>query len=258
MTDLHLPVDSFASVVDRGIVEGGHMPGVAAGRLDIADFSVVVDPIELRLARELHDSVAQIMARMVIDLENFKRNQSGNVVALSTIADLQGSARQVLANLRDVLTDLRKEPKQDEGLVNSIGTLLEAMTDRIGLAHEFIPAADWPRSLPSTTSQHIYRIVEEAVNNACRHGRARTVQVGLWRTDELLVVSVSDDGQGIATVGDIPGSFGITGMRERAALLGGSLELSSNAEAVTGSVVRAVVPLPSDLVRIDQRLENVG
>ena len=84
----------------------------------------------------------------------------------------------------------------------------------------------------------VYRLVQEALTNAGRHARAQRVDVRITRATEALEVVVADDGQGFDAAAPTEG-FGVAGMRERAALMGGTLELGSSS---AGTTVRAVLP----------------
>jgi two-component system sensor histidine kinase UhpB len=86
-----------------------------------------------------------------------------------------------------------------------------------------------------------YRIVQEAVANACRHAGARTIDIVIDHADKSLRVQVCDDGRGLAADWQRPGHFGVRGMRERADALGGSVVVENRTEG--GVRVRAVLPL---------------
>src|SRR3984893_8736923 len=80
--------------------------------------------VKRKLARELHDSVAQILTLMVVDMENFKLDQAGQDVVVEKVDSLQESTREVLNNLRQVLYDLREEPSTESGFVQQVRALL--------------------------------------------------------------------------------------------------------------------------------------
>ena len=81
--------------------------------------------VKRSLARELHDSVAQILTLMVVDMENFKLDQAGLQLVVEKVDSLQESTREVLHNLRQVLYDLREEPSTESGFVGEVRTLLK-------------------------------------------------------------------------------------------------------------------------------------
>jgi signal transduction histidine kinase len=89
---------------------------------------------------------------------------------------------------------------------------------------------------------HVYRIVQEALQNVWKHSRAKTVRVSGSQTSVRLVVQVTDDGVGVLPGSDSEASLGMSGMRERAALLGGSFDWKSSSDGV---VVTLEVPLES-------------
>jgi len=87
-------------------------------------------------------------------------------------------------------------------------------------------ARAWPKSLPPDTAIHLYRIIQEALTNAHKHGGAQTVHVALRAQPHRFVVNIRDDGRGIAWLDEAePVGFGLLGMRERAALLRGAITI---------------------------------
>jgi two-component system sensor kinase len=99
----------------------------------------------------------------------------------------------------------------------------------------------WPASLPPETCIHIYRIIQEAVTNARKHGAATKVQVALKAPDEGFVVKIRDNGQGITDLDpERAMGMGILGMRERAGLLGGALSVKSRPGG--GTAVTVFIP----------------
>jgi signal transduction histidine kinase len=200
------------------------------------------DEIRRALARELHDSVAQTLTAMLIELENFKLEQTGRRSALRQLDELEGSTRDVLTNLRHILYDLRGESGVEEGFADMIRALLARFEARTHVNARLSVSPAWPSQLRSQTALHIYRIVEEALTNVRLHSGAALVEVvlGLGR-DRQLAVEVKDDGRGteFGAGGRAPG-LGVLGMRERTAILGGRLEVKS--EFGGGTTIRAILP----------------
>lgn len=202
------------------------------------------DEIRRFLARELHDRVAQTLTTMLIELENFKIEQTGNQSVLRQVDGLQESARGVLANLRYVLYDLRGQTGREEGLVESVRALLARFQERTKVRAVLSVSPSWPANLRSPAALHILRIIEEALTNVRMHSGAKSVEVvlGVAADGGQVAVEVKDDGRGTDTDGGHRElGMGFLGMRERALILGGRLEVESTLGA--GTTLRALLPV---------------
>jgi two-component system, NarL family, sensor histidine kinase UhpB len=197
--------------------------------------------VKRRLARELHDSVAQILTLMVVDMENFKLDQADQHQVVSRVDSLQESTREVLHNLREVLYDLREEPSTESSFVQQVRTLLGRFERNSGIRSKLQVSAGWPSRLSAATAHNLYRIVEEALNNVRLHSGAAEVDVTLVGNSDDVILTVEDNGRGVQwSDGDRRQGMGVMGMRERAVLLGGALDIISNGSG--GTTVKAVVP----------------
>jgi signal transduction histidine kinase len=197
--------------------------------------------VKRRLARELHDSVAQILTLMVVDMENFKLDQAEQESVVTRVDSLQESTREVLHNLRQVLYDLREEPSTDSGFVQSVRALLSRFETSTGIRSRLKVSAEWPSRLSAATAHNLYRIVEESLNNVRMHSGAGEVHVSLSSVGGGVELTVRDDGRGLPqSNGPRRQGMGLLGMRERAVLLGGELNVVSNGGG--GTTVKAVVP----------------
>lgn len=197
--------------------------------------------VKRKLARELHDTVAQILTLMVVDMENFKLDQAGQQLVVEKVDSLQESTREVLHNLRQVLHDLREEPSTESGFVGQVRTLLTRFEGSTGIRSKLKVSSNWPSRLSASTAHNLYRIVEEALNNVRLHSGARRVNVLLGADGDVVELTVRDDGRGLpVTDGPRRQGMGMMGMRERAVLLGGALDITSDGSG--GTTVRAVVP----------------
>jgi len=194
------------------------------------------------LARELHDRVAQTLTTMLIELENFKVEQTGRQSVLRQLGELQESTRDVLTNLRHVLYDLRGETGIEEGFADAVRALLTRFQERTHVDVLLSVSPSWPSRLRSQTALNLYRIIEEALTNVRRHSGAGMVEVALGPAlGSQLAISVRDDGRGAeSATGDREPGMGMLGMQERAVILGGRLEFESSAGG--GTTVRAIIP----------------
>jgi len=197
------------------------------------------DRVKRELARELHDQVVQDLTAMLIDLENFKRGPFDSQATVDQVDSVQGGLRTMLGRLRGMLYGLRGEEVWEPDLAESLRIYAVRHQQRTGVRVLVRVGRDWPDPIRRTTAQHLQRIIGEAVNNACLHGRATSVRVGLRMIDGGFArVTIQDDGRGISN--DHGAGMGMLGMRERAMLIGGSLSFDSPRGG--GTTVRLVFP----------------
>lgn len=192
------------------------------------------------LARELHDRVAQALTSILVDLEVFKREQAGQDTILTRVDSVQGSMREVLSSLRDLLNDLRTEPSGAESVFADLPGLVGSFTRRTGIETQLIVHPGWPAQTRPAAAYNLYRIAEEALMNARRHGGATLVRVELAPVgDGDLRMRITDNGRGFDHEGTTDG-MGTIGMRERAVLIGARLRINS----VLGGGTSVHVTLP--------------
>jgi two-component system NarL family sensor kinase len=196
-----------------------------------------------RLAREIHDTLAQQLTAIVLQLEAaeaFVERSPGRAGAVVVAA--RDLARSALQEARRSVWNLRPAPLEATGLVAALDREVRRWRQHSGIpARLHAEGLPTPLPLQPATEVALFRIAQEALANAARHSHARRVDVTVARRDGCLEVSVSDDGEGFdADRGPNPGSFGLMGMGERARLAGGTLEVSSS----PGQGTRVVVRLP--------------
>jgi signal transduction histidine kinase len=194
-----------------------------------------------RWARELHDETLQSLSALRIGLSGARRAKEPATVAHVVgvaVEELEGA----IANLRDLIADLRPAALDELG----IAAALDGLADRtranqvdveldVALGGERGGRAE--RLAPELETS-IYRIVQEALTNATKHGRAAHARVEIREEDRRVRVTVRDDGGGFDASASSSG-FGLLGMRERAELLGGELTIDSSPGR--GTTVRAIL-----------------
>jgi signal transduction histidine kinase len=189
-----------------------------------------------RLARELHDTLAHTLSGVAVQLEALNKQLDHDPDgAKRTVLQLRDSTRDGLQEARRALQALRASPLEDLGLVLAMRQIVDSVTDRSGLCITL----DMPSELdglPPEVEQGIYRITEEALNNTVRHANAQCVAVALLREPGGLRLTITDNGFGFdpATV-SLNGHYGLVGMRERALLCNGHLDIAS--APATGTTV---------------------
>jgi signal transduction histidine kinase len=198
-----------------------------------------------RWARELHDQTLQDMAGIRLALSAALRGGDGELLAAAA-RDAVERLNDGIAELRAIVTDLRPAALDELG----VKAALEALVARVGA----MPAAprveltvdlDYEEGRSSTrhttaVESALYRLVQEALTNAIKHSDAGTIVVSVLEDGERVQSVIRDDGKGFDPHSSADG-FGLIGMRERLALVGGSLEIASRPGH--GTELRAVVPV---------------
>jgi signal transduction histidine kinase len=183
------------------------------------------DEERTRIARELHDNVGQALAYMSFELSRIGRDAKEEAVA-DDLRALRDDVRTILGEVRETLSDLRAEVSEDRDLITTVDAFLSRLGRRTPLDVAFEHVGDG--RLPLRVEREVWRIAQEALVNAEHHARARHVKVR-WSCDGTTgMLEVADDGQGISPAARAkPGSYGLTGMRERADAIGASLAINS-------------------------------
>ncbi len=201
----------------------------------------VVEAQELerkRLARELHDETGQALTSMLLGLRNLEETASEGE-RRAALAALREIAVSTLHDVRRLAIELRPKALDDFGLVPALERLTESFGEQTGLRVQF--EARLRERLPTDVETALYRIVQEALTNIVKHARAREVSVLLIRKDTAVSAVIEDDGRGFSRGGLSGDGIGIVGMRERLALIDGTLTIESSPGA--GTTLVAEVPL---------------
>lgn len=200
-----------------------------------------------RIARELHDQTSQRLTSILMTLRVLGEARSLAEVHVR-VEDLREMAAQALEEVHDLALALRPRLLDDLGLLAALQHHLGEFRDRSHLPVDFQVLGLDNKRLPSRVETALYRIAQEALTNVVRHAQAHNVGVLLEVRDTSVVLIVEDDGRGF-DVSQVMGShvhdgnLGLYGMRERAALLGGTLTIES--ALGEGTSVFAQIPLGS-------------
>jgi two-component system sensor histidine kinase UhpB len=186
---------------------------------------------------------------MLLDLQAFRDEQHGRAGVLQQVDQLEESTRHALADLRELLVELRAQRLGEEDLVKLVKHgMLERQGHGRQVEYELAVAPDWPERIPVHAAKELNRIVQEAIENGVRHSRAGKIVVALnvSPSERAAVLTITDDGRGLSVEGlfSVRPGLGIIGMRERAVLLGGEVGLETGVNG-RGTTVRVVVPLAS-------------
>lgn len=196
-----------------------------------------------RLARELHDTLAHSLSALAVQLEAVRTLWSVHPEkARRMLEQADETARTGLAEARRAMQALRASPLEDLGLILAVRELAENAAQRAGAALQLDLPAELDRCPSPGVEQGVYRIAQETLENIVRHADALTIRVRLEQRDDTMTLTIEDDGQGMQAAGaDAGNRFGIRGMQERAHLIGGRIEIGS--QASLGTRVRLTVPL---------------
>lgn len=214
------------------------------------------------IARDLHDEIGPFLFAINVDAANIARQiEQGRPEAIkSQVASIGEAVGHMQKQVRAMLGRLRPIGLAEFGLAEAIGNLIEFWHRRYPDIDYRVDIAPEIEGFGEVIDPAIYRIVQESLSNAVRHGRPGVITVSVRHphapsraeTPEEVIVRVSDDGRGMAG-GPSPG-FGLLGMSERVKAMGGTLEIVS--EPGAGMTVTAVIPLsPGQQLA---RLEQVG
>jgi NarL family two-component system sensor histidine kinase YdfH len=200
-----------------------------------------------RMAQELHDTLAQGLAGLILQLDAADSHlEDGNAPkAQETVQRAMERARMTLREARRAIQALRPAALEQSSLVDALGREVDGFAATTGMRAIFQINSGSP-DVPSGAAQDILRIVQESLTNVARHAGAEHVVVRLEARDDRLRVVVEDDGCGFDPdqVAEQPGSFGLRGLKERAAHLGGELEVRS--APGRGTTVTLEMEIPND------------
>ena len=189
-----------------------------------------------RWARELHDETLQALGGLRLSLADARRR--GNEHLPAAVDAAIGRLEQDIGNLRSLITELRPAALDDLGVRAAITSLADRLAAATGARVE--AQVDDLEPLSPELEITVYRVVQEALSNAARHAGARNVEIRVRRDDGEVRLRVRDDGRGFDPARPAAG-FGLVGIRDRVALAGGRLELTSAPEA--GTDLRAFLPV---------------
>ena len=202
----------------------------------------VVEAQELerrRLARELHDETGQALTSILLGLKGLEE-RSKDPDSRAATEELRELVVSTLQDVRRLAVELRPSALDDFGLVAALERLAASFAEQTGISVDFQTALADER-LPEEVETALYRIVQESLTNVVKHARARRVSILLARKNGAVKAVVEDDGQGFDPAEQTGDGYGLVGMRERLALLGGRLEVESGRDA--GTTIAAEVPV---------------
>ncbi|MBC8751139.1 MULTISPECIES: PAS domain-containing sensor histidine kinase [Paraburkholderia] len=212
-----------------------------------ANLQKIREEEKTRIARELHDDLGQQLTALKMDISSVEQALDASASAL-VCEQLQGMRRLIdvtVASVRRIAADLRPVMLDDLGLIPAIEWLSNDFTNRYGIdVKRDIETGDARFSPAGATA--LFRIVQEALTNVARHADATLVTLSLHAGNQTFVLRIADNGQGAHRMAEPAGkSFGLLGIRERAHMLGGAVDIHTT----RGEGFVLTVTIPSETVQ---------
>lgn len=204
-----------------------------AANRQLTEYAAQVEDLTLaaerqRMARELHDTLSQGLAGLILQLEAVDSHLSRGRTdkAQSIVQQAMDRARTTLADARRVIDDLRASDQAPIDLATAIQTEADRFSAATGLPCEV--EVTLPVDVPAVIGDNVLRMISEALTNIARHAKATRVQLHLRSSGQTIELMIRDDGCGFdpKVIGQ-PGHYGLIGLQERARALGGTLSIDS-------------------------------
>ncbi|KPL79733.1 sensor histidine kinase [Levilinea saccharolytica] len=215
----------------------------------LSDYAAQIEDLTLsserqRMARELHDTLAQGLAGLILQLEAVDTHLAGGRTdrAQTIVQQAMERARGTLRDARRVIDDLRSGRPASEDLARELTAEAHRLETSLG-----IPCAvqmDVPEDLSREAGEALRRVVSEGLTNIARHAGAAHAWVQVSNADGRLCVEVRDDGRGFDPAGVAAGHYGLLGLQERARLLGGECRVQS--APGQGTLLRWCIPVDTE------------
>jgi len=213
-----------------------------------------------RISRELHDEVGQKLTAMKLVLKASRDRAPRDAVMEERVANLEESLDGLMQDMHRLAWALRPPVLDDFGLSLALRRYVEEWSQQSGIEAQYHQEGMEGPRLPSKLETTLYRVLQEALNNALKHADARRVSVLLQRRGDNLSLIVEDDGKGFDAAGALQsplpsGKLGLLGMKERMMLVDGALEIEGFPES--GTTVYARVPLQRPSAAVSGGYEEV-
>jgi signal transduction histidine kinase len=233
------------------------------GQLDAAERDRLVDDERQRIARELHDRVAQtffsigLAAQSALEVDPQASGSAGNGAAdpqRTVLESIRGLSAVGNEHMREAIFALSRADVQDRGLVRTLWTFVRDFRDRTGLEADLVLVGK-ERPLPPETAEALLAVVREALANIEQHARASSVVVTLRTSRSGVTLAVQDDGIGgpallLRSNGSSFTHFGLRGLQDRIRRVGGAFTARNGEDG--GLVVRARVPVAESLSGVQE------
>jgi len=216
---------------------------VRTARLHEAEEQWTIHAERDRIARELHDSLAQVLGVIHLRLralETRAKDEASHVMA-DELSDIAETADEAYRDVREAILGLRETVREDDGLEGSLREYLRKYSRQTGITANLVCDGDSRRVLTPRSEVQLLRVVQEALTNTRKHSGARRVTIRIDCTGPAVTLAIEDDGVGFdpATVASsMEGGFGLASMRERVEQIGGTLDVHTAPNEGTSVIVR--------------------
>ncbi|WP_406944714.1 sensor histidine kinase [Halobacillus sp. SY10] len=196
-----------------------------------------------RLSREIHDGPAQMLANVMLrsDLVDRTYRERGVEEAMQEVKSVRALVRSALYEVRRIIYDLRPMALDDLGLIPTLKKYLATIEDYNKSIHISFASFGKERRLDTKYEVALFRLVQEAVQNAVKHAEPKEIKVKVELKSNAVMIVVKDDGKGFDTTQKKEKSFGLVGMRERVDMLEGELNIDSSVGE--GTIVTIHLPI---------------
>jgi two-component system, NarL family, sensor histidine kinase YdfH len=213
----------------------------------LAEYAAQVEDLSIanerqRMARELHDTLSQGLAGLILQLEATDAHlaHNRNDKARSIVSNAMEQARLTLADARRAIDDLR-QPSLDD-LDSALRLEIDRFTNATGIPIRFF--SDQTPPLSDSVKEALIRTLAESLTNIAHHAQARNVDVNLRMNDKSLSLTIQDDGQGFEPSAIPSGHYGILGIKERIRLVHGRVDIQS--EKGKGTMLKIEIPIRAE------------
>ena len=214
-----------------------------AGRRELQQQLTTVQEAERRrIARELHDQMGQHLTALGLGLKVVKEGTPDPSPARDRLQHLQAMTDRIGREVHHLALELRPTALDDLGLDAALANYAEGWSGRSGVEVDFLGSGPQAGRLPPAVETALYRVTQEALTNVLKHAGATRVSVVLQRSAGQVTAVVEDDGVGFEADRVAGRRLGVLGMRERVALVGGTLAVESGPGR--GTTVIARIPVP--------------
>ena len=234
---------------------------ISSSRLREQEHQMAILAERERIAREMHDSLAQVLGFIHLRLVDLRakvaRVESPQMNA--SLDELTNVAQDAYRDVREAILGLRESSRAGRSLFENLRAYLERYEHQAGIDTAFETDFDQPPNLTPQAEIHVIRVIQEALTNVRKHARARHATVHVTTRDGMVAFLVEDDGRGFS-VADAAlahdGGFGLQAMRERMELIGGSLIIESAPKSGT-RIIALVPPVPAAAITSEEAV-SVG
>jgi PAS domain S-box-containing protein len=195
-----------------------------------------------RIARDIHDTLAQGFTGIIIQLEAAEdaSRRGLKLAADQHIVTARNLARESLSEARRSVQALRPQSLEEGGITHALRALIGKLTEGVSLHSDFRVLGE-PRAMPADWEENLFRIAQECLTNVLRHARASSVNACIRFDEDAIRIQFDDDGQGFDPAAQSEG-YGLMGMRERVGAMGGRMEVESSRGI--GTTISICLPLP--------------